>query len=513
MCDYISLLRTYFVYDTFRTGQLETITNIIENKRDVLTVLPTSTGKTLIYQFLTIYMRNQDPLGITVVVSPLISLMIDQVNSWNGLFSLENGVIIRDTAKTSNPVAVLLGSAQDDSTVELRACSGEFPVVYISPEKLQFLSKNIFKHVKLLVVDECHCISEHGNSFRPSYRTLRTYFPGVQTLALTATAPDRIQRDIVNNLELTNPVLVKGSVYRDNLRLTSRVKCGVRDVDIASVRSMISALHGAGRCVIFATTRKECESLAKQLGAHATAYHAGLTSDERKQVAANFMAGDIIVATNCFGLGVDYPDIRLVIHYGLPRSILGYVQECGRAGRDGRLSECLAIYSATDISKYNSTPLELSEATQMLRWIQNEGNNCRQKNLVEYFNESFAGRTCTWGTGRGCDVCDDHEDNHDQNPDTHCKTSDIRLLLTAIHQTGNYSGKRLPIDFLLGSKSKKLKRFVKVPNSVYNNGKHLSAGQWMNLYHVIIKRKFIREIITARGYVIYKLTLLGVQFR
>ena len=214
------LLRTYFDQHTFRPGQLEAIQGIEVAHRDTLVVLPTSTGKTLIFQFLTILNRQRCSTAVTVVVSPLIALMVDHVASWNRLFvcAPDGTMARRGSDPAGPPVAVLLGTAQQDAGVEPDAIRGTYPVVYLSPEKLPFLSHRIHAHVHLLVIDECHCISEHGNSFRPAYRNVRACFPGVRTLALTATAPPDIADDILANLALNDPLLVRLSMYRPNLQ-------------------------------------------------------------------------------------------------------------------------------------------------------------------------------------------------------------------------------------------------------------------------------------------------------
>lgn len=503
---YIDILKQYFGHDTFRSGQLETIEHILSDKKDVITILPTSTGKTLIYQLITIVLRNQDPTVITVVISPLIALMIDQVNAWNRKFRLDNDgrIVVRNTIDLCDqrPVAILLGSAQEDNTIEDRAFTGKFPVVYISPEKLKFIRSDI-QHVNMLVVDECHCISEHGNSFRPAYRHIRSFFPRVQTLALTATVTSDILDDIITNLELINPVFVKGSMYRENLKLTTHLKCGVREQDVKLIREYIGKLKGNGRCVIFAPTRNECEYIASFLGSDAMSYHAGYSPGKRKKIADKFKRGKIIVATNCFGLGVDYPDIRIVFHYGLPRSILGYVQECGRAGRDGILSECILFYSATDLCKYSSDLSELEDAKNVLKWIQDD-TECKQVGLLRHFGE-----TSTRKCGHCFVCCRPVTEDSTTKP---CKLSDIRLLLTAIKQTGNYSGKRLPIDFLLGSNSRKLKRFKKIQGSVHNHGRHLRFEEWVQIFNVIIARHLVKEIITTRGYAIYRIVSNAMSY-
>jgi len=282
MSSYNETLTTYFGFSDFRAGQLEAIQSVLTEKKDTFVVLPTSTGKTLIFQFVSIVNRLRDPTGITIVISSLIALMTDQVKQWNDRFLLnEDGQIERrPPGVTGRPVAVLLGSAQNDPAVEPRALRGLYPVVYLAPEKLPYLPSSIVPRVQLLVIDECHCISEHGNSFRPAYRAIRPFFAQTQTLALTATAPPDIEADIIENLALVEPMIIRMSMARPNLRLLVRHK-RARAQDIVTMRDLVPP---SGRTVIFGTTRAECESLAKDLGPCALAYHAGLSTEERAHV-------------------------------------------------------------------------------------------------------------------------------------------------------------------------------------------------------------------------------------
>jgi ATP-dependent DNA helicase RecQ len=321
--------------------------------------------------------------------------MVDQVDKWNREFVLtESGQLHPRTAQSTSthPVAVLLGSAQADPQVESNALLGLYPVVYLAPEKLTHLSPSIVAHVRCLVIDECHCISEQGKSFRPAYRTIRPFFPEVITLALTATAPPEIQQDILENLALGTPVIIRESMARPNLYLRICPK-HTRADDVATIRGLETPM---GRTVVFGTTRAECESLAQELGPTAEAYHAGLSLDERAHAMRNFVLGKTLVATNCFGLGVDMPDIRTVVHYGLPRSLLGYVQECGRAGRDGQPATCILFFAPSDISKYNTTERDVRLAKEMLYWAQEI--QCRHRTLLRRFGEPCAeDRPCVWG--------------------------------------------------------------------------------------------------------------------
>jgi ATP-dependent DNA helicase RecQ len=494
---YGTVLSELFGFEHFRPGQLDVIQNVLDRDLDTVGILPTSTGKTLIFQLITAVKRRVDPAGITLVVSPLIALMQDQVRSCNALLAIDSaGCIVGGGGQKE--VATMLGSAQNDPDADRDAMMGRYPLVYVSPEKLPFLPSKLLSRVFLLVVDECHCVSEHGNSFRPAYRKIRSYLPGVRTLALTATTTAAMEADIVDNLAMEQPVVVRTSMYRKNLHLSVRSK-QTRDKDMEVIRS---ALPTEGRTVVFAPTRLDCERLARVLGSRARYYHAGLSPAERCDVMAEFVDGSILVATNCFGLGVDIPDIRFVVHYGLPRSILGYVQECGRAGRDGYNATCLLFEDASDIAKYTETERDVKSATAMFAWTRQ--TRCRHQSLLEMFGEAMTS-SCCWGTTDhpGCDTCL----GEIAESIVTTTTDDTLLLLTAMKETGNYSGRRLPVDFLLGSKSKKLTRFRNLhKSSVYAQGRHHSRETWIAIHRQLVDLKAIREVVTTRGYVVFKTT-------
>jgi ATP-dependent DNA helicase RecQ len=322
---------------------------------------------------------------------------------------------------------------------------------------------------------------------------------------LTATAPPTIQADILANLALDDPTVMRMSMHRPNLRLLVRHK-RKRSEDMKTIRELVTP---RGRTVIFGTTRAECESLAKELGPQALAYHAGMSTDTRALVLSQFVDGMVLVATNCFGLGVDIANIRLVVHYGLPRSLLGYAQECGRAGRDGRCSTCLLFFASSDISKYNENERDVQLATEMLAWTKDL--RCRRQTLLTSFGEVFTpDGPCSWGDGaqaHGCDVCSNLVDSI--TPVQNVSTEDVRLLLQAVEDTGNHSGKILPVDFLLGSKSKKMARFLHKVGSVYRHGTHKPKADWMAIHAQLTAVNLLREIATPRGYIVYKLTNEG----
>lgn len=519
-----STLRHLFGFEDFRPGQLETIDTILHTDQDVVSIQPTSAGKTLPFQLITAIQRRQVPTAITLVVEPLIALMMDQVQIWNKLFTLSpGGEIARRTEQTKDAkdVAVMLGSMQTDPNAERNANDGMYPTVYVAPEKLPFLSPKLIARVQLLVVDECHCLTEHGMSFRPAYRNIRSFLPGVQTLALTATACPEIERDVVESLTLRRPRVIRGSTYRYNLRLIVRIK----DTSKAKNIQLIKEYTASGRSVVFCPTRAECESVARALREAGRqwcrAYHAGMESDERQRVHQEYMGcitattSRVLVATSCFGLGVNIPDIETVVHFGLPRSILAYVQECGRAGRDGRFASCVMLYRPTDISKYARTERDVDLAKKVLQLVRKVGL-CRHEAMRRAFEEvdGMSDRTarCTWrsadGTtrsGAGCDVCMGSTMTA-STADIAYTVADANLLLRAIRETGNYSGVHLPIDFLLGVRSARVRRFRSAKYTVYGRGRHRDRTDWVYIHGQMVEQRVLREIVTNRGFVVYKLS-------
>ena len=393
------ILQKYWGYDEFRPLQQEAMLAVLEG-RDSVVVLPTGGGKSLCFQAPAVQLP-----GLAVVVSPLISLMKDQVDALT-----ECGV----------PAAFLNSSltANERQRVTDRLSRGELKLLYIAPERLcseqtrQFLQQ---QQVSFFAIDEAHCISSWGHDFRPEYRTLgllKQDFPGVAIHAYTATATEPVRADIARQLNLDNPVFHVGSFDRPNLvyRVHSRFD------QLKQVREILDR-HAGESGVIYCIRRADCEELSASLnrvGFQTRAYHAGLSDVERIANQDAFLKDEIetIVATVAFGMGIDKSNVRYVIHCGAPKSLESYQQESGRAGRDGLEAECVVLHSAQDFMLWKKMQSELTGdaaavAEQTLKAMQEfcVGVACRHRHLVEYFGQAYPAETCS-----ACDVCLDELD-------------------------------------------------------------------------------------------------------
>ncbi|MDA3855716.1 MAG: ATP-dependent DNA helicase [Candidatus Woesearchaeota archaeon] len=389
------LLKKYFGYEEFRSLQLEVITNVLE-KKDTLVLMPTGGGKSLCYQIPALKFE-----GLTIVISPLISLMKDQVDALK-----VNGVSAEYINSTLTPKVI--------EDIKTRIERREVKILYIAPERLssdEFKSFLLGVEISLIAIDEAHCISEWGHDFRKDYRNLKflkKIFVGVPIIALTATATQKVKEDILKQLDLDNPKVFVSSFDRDNLNLIVMKKKDTFDKILDLVDK-----HKNESVIIYCFSRKDTESLTKKLngyGMKALAYHAGLSSKIRKQNQELFIKDkvDIMVATIAFGMGIDKPDVRLVIHHTYSKSVEGYYQEIGRAGRDGLPSDCVMFYSRGDSMKHEffvnmieDISLKrgaLEKLSEMMFYC--ERKSCRRKYLLEYFGEEFPKHNCN-----GCDVC------------------------------------------------------------------------------------------------------------
>ena len=434
------LLKRHFGYDEFRPGQEAIIANALAGRHGLM-IMPTGGGKSLCYQLPALAMG-----GLTLVVSPLIALMKDQVDGLRA-----NGI-----------AAEFVNSSLDNRTVadvERKAQAGDVNLLYVAPERVSMPGFRRFLDtldLRLIAIDEAHCISEWGHDFRPDYRALselRTQFPDTPVMALTATATERVRDDIVGQLRLDDcPRFVSGF---DRANLTYRVQ--PRQAAWDSLVGLMDERRGQS-AIVYCFSRKETEEVAAGLtaaGHPAVAYHAGLDADVRRRTQERFIDGDvpIVAATIAFGMGIDKPDIRLVVHYTLPKSIEGYYQETGRAGRDGLPSDCVLFFSEGDRAKQEFFIQQMTgdareSAERQLQQMVEYGrlNTCRRRYLLAYFGEDLALAAEVCGN---CDVCLAERQSVDV-------TVVAQKLLSAVIRTGERFGIAHVINVLLGSKAQRI---------------------------------------------------------
>lgn len=476
----LPLLKQFFGFDSFRPLQEEIIRDALAG-RDVLALLPTGGGKSLCFQLPALARA-----GLTVVVSPLISLMKDQV----------------DALQASGVAATFLNSSlkADESRARLSGLhNGEYRLIYVAPERMMlsgFLSDLRRWNVNLLAIDEAHCISEWGHDFRPEYRRLaelRQHFPEVPLMALTATATERVRLDIVKQLHLREPQRYVASFNRPNLmyRVQPKSKAYEQVLYFLTTRPNESG-------IVYCQSRKSAESVSARLsddGVLARPYHAGLDGKERSMNQELFLRDEVrvICATIAFGMGINKPNVRFVVHHDLPKNVEGFYQETGRAGRDGLPSECLLLFSAGDAVKYSRFIDEVSDekqrqiATTQLRQMVDfaESSECRRVALLRYFGEDFRETNCG-----GCDNCLTPRETYDG-------TLAGQKFLSCVYRVREKSGINFGInqivEVLAGAETENIIKWNHHTVSTYGIGKEFSRVEWRNIGRELIRMGYLRQ--------------------
>lgn len=468
------LLQSHFGYESFRVGQEQAITQVFEGHNSIC-VMPTGGGKSMCYQIPALVME-----GTTIVVSPLISLMKDQVDAL-----LAAGI----------PAAYINSSLDFDEVREtlLDVQRGAIKLLYIAPERLDsemFLNELQGVHVPLIAVDEAHCISQWGHDFRPSYRLISRMtelFPNNPTvLALTATATPQVREDICRILNIEEQHTIMTGFERPNLRFSV-----VRGQDRERFVKEYVAKNDNEAGIIYAATRKTVDSVYEMLvkkGIKAAKYHAGMPDHERKIGQERFLNDEVtvMVATNAFGMGIDKSNIRFVIHYQLPKNMESYYQEAGRAGRDGLPSECIVLYASQDVQTQrflidqaqdpSRIPGELVKLQGMVDYCHTE--SCLQQFIIHYFGDTDA-KPCGH-----CGSCLDDRESLDV-------TKDVQMVLSCVIRMGQKFGKVMTAQVLTGSRNKKILDFGFDKLSTYGILKHQNAKEVSNLIEFMISQELL----------------------
>lgn len=490
-------LQNFFGFDNFKGEQEAIITNILAGN-DTFVIMPTGGGKSMCYQ-LPALMSD----GTAIVISPLIALMKNQVDQLRAFGGSDSIAHFLNSSLTKSEI----GKVKED------VLAGKTKLLYVAPESLtkqeniDFLRLN---HVSFVAVDEAHCISEWGHDFRPEYRKIRQVISNIgeniPIIALTATATPKVQQDIQKNLQMNNATVFKSSFNRGNLFYEVRAKRNV----IKEIVKFVKQNQGKSG-IVYCLSRKKVEEVAEALnlnGVRALPYHAGLDPKVRAETQDKFLMEDVdvIVATIAFGMGIDKPDVRYVIHHDVPKSMEGYYQETGRAGRDGGEGVCVAFYSEKDIDKLQKfmkdKPVSEREiGTQILKEVIDycESSVCRRKQLLHYFGENFNEAGCN----NMCDNCCTHKEHFDGEEHLH-------RALSLIKHIGEKFDDHHILSILMSEENAQIKNYEHDQLDYYGSGKEQGKNLWNSLLRQALLNNYISKDIDQYG--LLRLTKSGIGF-
>jgi ATP-dependent DNA helicase RecQ len=492
-------LKKFFGFESFKGNQEDVIKCVLEGK-DCFVIMPTGAGKSLCYQLPALMME-----GTAIVISPLIALMKNQVDSIRGFSSDDNVAHFLNSSLSKTDIARVKADITESNT----------KLLYIAPETLKKEETlDFFKNIKIsfVAVDEAHCISEWGHDFRPEYRKIKQMVKelgSVPMMALTATATPKVQHDIQKNLAMLDATVFKASFNRDNLYYEIRPK---RRKDQVS-RDMINYINGnkGSSGIIYCLSRKKVEEVAEMLtlnGIRARPYHAGLDAKTRVSNQDAFLMEDtdVIVATIAFGMGIDKPDVRFVIHYDVPKSLEGYYQETGRAGRDGLQGDCLLYYNPSDIEKLEKFLKDKPVAEQEIGTLlieetsaYAESSQCRRKYLLHYFGEEYDDSKCN----SMCDNC------RHPKPKQSVMNEVVSFLKSVVEMNGEYDIHHY-VNFSVGKKTDVIKDYGHFNLKTFGHGKEKDKLFWKSILRLCHLNGYLFKNIEKYG--LYSITEKGKKY-